>query len=243
MSIKLMTYAWETDLAANDKLVLLALADWANDEGLCWPSVAKLCSKTRASERTVQCIIKRLVEAGHVTRQERTGRGCRYIVHPRKSCTPADSAPPQLSPPTPAKVAPNTPKNHQESPPPPKAVAQWQSRKERVRTRLSEPVSTELEGECAEASDFRSRALEAIGEGAYRNLLQPCEAFRVGNALMLQVPSETLRRVILDRQREFGLIAIAAGFRGLHVEVLQADARAPAHRLSTFSGQSAGGHA
>ena len=71
-----MNIAWESEMSGNDKLVLLALADWANDDGYCWPSIPKLCFKTRASERTVQSIIKRLVDAGHVTRQERPGRGC-----------------------------------------------------------------------------------------------------------------------------------------------------------------------
>lgn len=34
MSIKLLSKAWETDQKGNDLLVLLALCDFANDEGV-----------------------------------------------------------------------------------------------------------------------------------------------------------------------------------------------------------------
>lgn len=36
MSIRLMTLAWELKIPATPKIVLLALCDWANDEGLCF---------------------------------------------------------------------------------------------------------------------------------------------------------------------------------------------------------------
>jgi hypothetical protein len=37
-----------------EKLVLLALADCANDEGRCWPSASTLARKTGEGERTVR---------------------------------------------------------------------------------------------------------------------------------------------------------------------------------------------
>ena len=241
MSIRLMNIAWESEMSGNDKLVLLALADWANDDGYCWPSIPKLCFKTRASERTVQSIIKRLVDAGHVTRQERPGRGCMYLVHPRNSCTPADSAPPQVLPPTPAEVAGNTFKNHHRIPLTPFPAAERRSRKERVKAPPDEPVCTEVAGESVEAAEFRRQALEAIGDGAYRNLLQPCQAMRVGEHLLLLVPSETLRRVILDRQRELGQIAITTGFAGLRAQTLPVATQAPTHSHAASDGSFAGG--
>ncbi|MBK6707558.1 MAG: helix-turn-helix domain-containing protein [Sphingomonadales bacterium] len=42
MSIQIMTVVWELDLPDSEKLALLALADNANDEGYCWPSMATL---------------------------------------------------------------------------------------------------------------------------------------------------------------------------------------------------------
>lgn len=90
-----MTDVWALQLPDSQKIVLLALADTANDEGHCWPSMLTLARKCSKSQRTVQGVIKTLVEAGHVTRRERAGHGCEYWVHPRKDCTPVAVAPPQ----------------------------------------------------------------------------------------------------------------------------------------------------
>lgn len=105
MSIGLMSLVWKVSLPASEKLVLLALADCANDEGGCWPSMKTLVGKCSKSERTVQAAIKALVDAGHLTRTERLGKGCFYTVHPRESCTPAKVAPPQKTTKTPAESA------------------------------------------------------------------------------------------------------------------------------------------
>ncbi|OYZ14337.1 MAG: hypothetical protein B7Y35_11250 [Sphingomonadales bacterium 28-64-96] len=114
MSITLMSEVWACDLPPTEKLVLMALADRANDDGVqCYPGIREICRKTGASERTVQGCIKRLVEAGHLTRNERPGKSVNYVVHPRKSCAPqklrpAKTAPPQKATETPAESAPNT---------------------------------------------------------------------------------------------------------------------------------------
>lgn len=105
MSVALMTEVWKINLPASEKLVLLALADCANDEGGCWPSMATLTKKCSKGERTVQAAIKALVRAGHLSRDERLGKGCYYTVHPRNNCTPAETAPPQKLTQTPAEIA------------------------------------------------------------------------------------------------------------------------------------------
>jgi DNA-binding transcriptional ArsR family regulator len=101
-----MALVWETNVPAGEKLVLLALADCADDDGVCWPSVGTLARKTGQSQRTVQGALKALERAGHLTRDQRIGRGCYYTIHPRKICTPAKSAPPQNPANTPADSAP-----------------------------------------------------------------------------------------------------------------------------------------
>ena len=82
MSIRVMSQVWEIELPDSEKLVLLALADSANDEGACWPSMRTLAGKCSKSDRTVQAAIKLLVEKGHLSRIEVPGKGCRYYVHP-----------------------------------------------------------------------------------------------------------------------------------------------------------------
>ncbi len=109
MSVKIMAAAWEVSLPAMDKLVLLALADWANDQGQCWPSISQLCQKSGASKRHVQAAIKRMADEGHLTRQENAGKGVFYTIHPRTTCTGAPHAPVHQNAQTGAPRAPNTP--------------------------------------------------------------------------------------------------------------------------------------
>jgi hypothetical protein len=91
MSVTLMAAVWKVQLPDSEKLVLLALADCANDEGACWPSMKTLTEKCSKSDRTIQAAIKDLVSKGHLTRIERPGKGCLYRVHPS---TPEAASPP-----------------------------------------------------------------------------------------------------------------------------------------------------
>lgn len=117
MSIKLMSSVWEIEtLSATHKLVMLALADWANDDGLCWPSINRLSIKTSLTERGVQKAIRALEDMGLVRRDEVIGKGNKYWlmtppndVHPRTTFTP----PPNVVHPTPEPRSPNTSKKHQ----------------------------------------------------------------------------------------------------------------------------------
>lgn len=121
MSVRVMSLVWSLNLHDSQKIVLLALADCANDEGHCWPSMRTLAAKCSKGERTVQGVIKELCDAGHLTRREVPGKGCNYTVHPRSVCAPQpprpaenDTPPPQTSRPTPAAAADKPSKNHQE---------------------------------------------------------------------------------------------------------------------------------
>lgn len=58
-----MNWAWEQRLEPSTKLVLLALADIADDSGHCWPSVSMLSKKVHASERNVRRILHKLRSA------------------------------------------------------------------------------------------------------------------------------------------------------------------------------------
>jgi hypothetical protein len=77
MSIRVMTSVWD-DLrtqAHSELLILLALADWANDDGYCWPTISALATKARLSERAVQQILGRLTTTGRIRRIQGGGRG------------------------------------------------------------------------------------------------------------------------------------------------------------------------
>ena len=91
MSVYIMSAVWDLPLAASDKLVLLSLADHADDRGRCYPSVKRLRERTGLSERGVQTVVKRLVEAGllHVDANAGQGGANLYTITP-----PAPDAPP-----------------------------------------------------------------------------------------------------------------------------------------------------
>lgn len=77
MSLKMSKWAWDqTQAHMNEKLVLLALADFAKDCGCCYPSTRTLASMINISVRTVQHHIKYLIDQGLVVRTKR-GKGKR----------------------------------------------------------------------------------------------------------------------------------------------------------------------
>lgn len=62
MSLHVTSMVWRHAPVADQAslLVLLALADWADDEGRCWPSVSSIAMKARMSERNVRYVITKL---------------------------------------------------------------------------------------------------------------------------------------------------------------------------------------
>lgn len=143
MSVKVMSWVWSSSRSAKtDRLVLLAIADCANEDGRdAYPSMAELVRKTGLSERAVQMATKRLVKLGELFVSPNGGpRGCnRYRVlmdgRPPLDLHPADYAPPpqvvresmsdrsQEWNVTPAESAPRTECTPQETTPAPAADA------------------------------------------------------------------------------------------------------------------------
>lgn len=75
MSIRVMTAVFDHAPVAGTKLtVLLALADWASDEGVCWPSIPALAAKARTSERSAQRACRDMQAAGLLEIAEGEGR-------------------------------------------------------------------------------------------------------------------------------------------------------------------------
>jgi hypothetical protein len=75
MSVAATNYVWTKSPAEGaDRLVLLALADFADEMGNCFGSWGKLCEKTRLARRTVADCLKRLQKAGQLVLVERGSR-------------------------------------------------------------------------------------------------------------------------------------------------------------------------
>lgn len=71
MSIRAMTWAWRQPLPSTQRFVLLALADAANESGVCWPSVSLLAKRCAISTRTVQRALLDLISAELIHRDSR----------------------------------------------------------------------------------------------------------------------------------------------------------------------------
>jgi hypothetical protein len=68
MSIKVMSDVWDHSRAnGTPLLVLLCLADWANDDGECWPSISTIGKKCRLKDnRHVKRVIRELERINEV---------------------------------------------------------------------------------------------------------------------------------------------------------------------------------
>lgn len=71
-----MNWAWSQDgMSPTEKLVLMALADHSDNNGICWPGLDGLAEKCGVSTRTVIRAIATLEETGRVVKRIRPGEG------------------------------------------------------------------------------------------------------------------------------------------------------------------------
>lgn len=127
-----MSRVWEHSLQKGSSLLLLvAIADFADDKGVAWPSVATLAKKVRLGERYVQQLIKELVQAKELCVEDQAHRYTtnRYtvLVGGVNSASPLNPASPRgVNPSSPGgeprltrgvnPASPNPSFNHQEPP-------------------------------------------------------------------------------------------------------------------------------
>ena len=116
MSIKCLAWAWGKQLPPLPKLVLLAIADHADDNGYAWPGVSGVAQKCGVSKRTVQRYVNTLVQRDIISVETRqrpdgsnTSNAYQLNIH---DCHPpvSDSHPPMtgVSPPHDTPVTPLT---------------------------------------------------------------------------------------------------------------------------------------
>jgi len=81
VSLDLMSAVWNTSKSTgNSRMLLLALADNANSEGYCWPSITTLQKKCAASRQTVLDCIDKLESIGELYVDRKQRRGNHYVV-------------------------------------------------------------------------------------------------------------------------------------------------------------------
>ena len=79
MSIDALNWAWDQACPnPTAKLVLMALADHANADGECWPSMKKIAGRSQISSRQVSTHITALMELGLVEKAGRRRHGGQY---------------------------------------------------------------------------------------------------------------------------------------------------------------------
>lgn len=86
MSIKVTKWVWAKSQSRNGaRLVMLALADRADDEGFSWPSIDDICERTKLTPRAVQKGIAKLVEIRELEVESGGGRRVRnrYTILPK----------------------------------------------------------------------------------------------------------------------------------------------------------------
>lgn len=83
MSVHVMSWVWRHGPSSGtERLVLLAIADHADDEGNAFPSVAGIAAKSCMTERGTRGVLRRLEEGGWLATEVGGGRGgkSRYRV-------------------------------------------------------------------------------------------------------------------------------------------------------------------
>src|SRR5262249_18117905 len=100
MSVRVMGAVLQQSRATfGARLVLIAIADSAHDDGVAWPSIPSLARRAHVSERAVQYAIRRLIQLGELEVTERRGSSNSYRVlvgTGEADCTPAEVAPLKL---------------------------------------------------------------------------------------------------------------------------------------------------
>lgn len=103
------------NITSTQKFVLVSLADRADENHRCFPSVRRICKDTILAERAVRNALRSLEESGYIEVIKKDGKVNIYRLigvpdrhsDPGTSCTPASNAPLHQVPNTPAFNAPH----------------------------------------------------------------------------------------------------------------------------------------
>jgi len=87
VSLPASVAAWAANLPPAQKLVLLCLADHADEGGVCWPSIARLADRSGLARASIVRSLKALADTKHITVERGSGRLNHYRVHPVEAAT------------------------------------------------------------------------------------------------------------------------------------------------------------
>ncbi|MCA0184835.1 MAG: helix-turn-helix domain-containing protein [Proteobacteria bacterium] len=97
MSVKILSLVWEGFPGSGSELLtMLALADWSDDSGRCWPSVPSIARKVRLSPDQARRVVHRLIKNDFlaVTAGKNGGRNSRRYLINLDRLTPSAGATP-----------------------------------------------------------------------------------------------------------------------------------------------------
>lgn len=92
MSTRIMSLCWPLQIPPTAKAVLISLADNANDDGHCWPSLPKISERTCFGKTAVIDAIKWLEDNGAIKADRSYGRSTQYVLTPETYQQPAREA-------------------------------------------------------------------------------------------------------------------------------------------------------
>lgn len=95
------------NVTSGQKLLLICLANYANDKGECWPSISSLAAQADVTPRHVSGMIHDLAKLGYVTVREQSGKSNSYTLRIGQPTNPSSGVPTKQSSP----LSPDSPLN------------------------------------------------------------------------------------------------------------------------------------
>ena len=89
MSVFITSAVWKIqNLSPTQKFVFISLADQANDEGICYPTIRSISKRTSLSDRAIRGAIKHLEKNNFLRVEKVPGRASNYVLTPAADAAP-----------------------------------------------------------------------------------------------------------------------------------------------------------
>ena len=88
MANRLISWAWEQKVSRAEKIVLVNLADRANEQGQCWPSFQRIADDCGLDRRTVIRAVANLAKRRLVSKKKRRNTSTQYVLRATNDTAP-----------------------------------------------------------------------------------------------------------------------------------------------------------